>query len=223
MEEDNYMIKILQIDKQPMTKIGELAGICYNTTNPKRYYNIGKTCVEQNHGRAMEFTNVLFSFEGYSAKMVRELFRHKMSSELQASTRYINYNKNFDYIIPPSVLKNEKAYEVWQETMVKINKSMLELEELGVPTEDYSNILPLAYSTNGVYQMNLRQLIAMCKVRLCTSAYWEYRKFMRDLLKELRRVSEEWAYIVDNFCKPKCDYDGFCSEARVKCGRYSLK
>lgn len=217
------MIRIIQIDKQPMTKIGELAGICYNTTNPKRYYNIGKTCVEQNHGRAMEFTNILFSFEGYSAKMVRELFRHKMSSELQASTRYINYNKHFDYVVPPAVLGNEKALAVWQDAMVKINKSMLELEELGVPTEDFSNLLPLAYVTKGVYQMNLRQLISMCKVRLCTSAYWEYRRFMTDLLCEIKKVGEEWAYIVDNYCKPKCEFDGYCSESRVKCGRKPLK
>lgn len=217
------MIKIMQIDEKPITKIGELASICYNTTNPNRYYNIGKTCIQNNHGRAMEFTNVLFTFDEYSAKMVRELFRHKMSSELQASTRYINYNKHFDYIVPPSVKKNNKAYEVWQSVMVNIGKSMLELEELGVPTEDFSNILPLAYSTKGVYQLNLRQLVAMCKVRMCTSAYWEFRNFMRELTNELRKISDEWAYIVDNFCKPKCHFDGYCSEPRVSCGIYPLK
>lgn len=218
------MIKIMQIDEQPLTKIGEVAGVCYGTTNPKRFYNIGKTCIEQNHGRVMEFTNILFTFDGYSAKVIRELFRNKAgTSELQASTRYIEYSKDFDYVVPHSVKANPEAFDVWERTINSICQGIVKLEELGIPNEDRTNLLPLAYATKGVYQINLRELLHVCRVRLCTSAYWEYRMFMQHLLNEIKEVSDEWRFIVENYCKPKCDFDGHCSEARVKCGRHPLK
>ena len=46
--------------------------------------------------------------QGYSARVAREWYTHigGMPTRLQASTRYIDYEHGFDYIIPPSVENN---------------------------------------------------------------------------------------------------------------------
>lgn len=43
--------------KNPITLIGEEAGICYgtDTTDPAKNYKRGKRCIEDGHGRALEF------------------------------------------------------------------------------------------------------------------------------------------------------------------------
>ena len=83
-------------------------------------------------------------------------------------------------------------------------------------------LLPLGMETKIVLRTNLRHLIDMSHQRLCSRAYWEFRQLMIDLMKALREYSEEWAAIVDEFFKPKCEVCGFCEE-RNTCGRKPTK
>ena len=54
---------------------------------------------------------------------------------------------------------------------------------------------------------------------MCSRAYWEYRILFKDLCNALREYSEEWAYIVDNYFKPKCEILGYCQE-KFSCKKY---
>jgi len=92
------------------------------------------------------------------------------------------------------------------------------LERLGVPREDIAMLLPLGMTTKIVDKRNLRNLIEMAHQRLCTRAYWEYRKLMADIMKALSEYSEEWAFLVFNFFEPKCEVMGYCNEKKG-CGR----
>lgn len=214
------MIKILNYTKNPLTTIGEISGICYNSTNPNRFVNISKRCLEEGHLRISEFADITIQIDGYSAKMVRELYTHCIgTSRVQASTRYIDYSKGqFDYVTPNTIKKDSKAEEVWHRHMISTNKAMNELKELGVPTEDLTNLLPLAYSTKMVLKINVRALIHMFHVRACTCAYWEYRVFMNDLKKILSELDEEWGYLCENYFVPKCVASGYCDEITRHCG-----
>ena len=58
----------------------------------------------------------------------------------------------------------------------------------------------------------------MAHQRLCTRAYWEYRKLMNDMMNELKRYSAEWEYLVNHYFIPKCEETGYCSENK-SCGR----
>jgi thymidylate synthase (FAD) len=74
--------------------------------------------------------------------------------------------------------------------------------------------------TTVVLRTNLRNLIDMAEQRLCSRAYWEFREMFEDLKQALSNYSEEWAYIVENYFKPKCEWmGGICTEAHG-CGRY---
>lgn len=213
------MIRIINATKNPLTTIGEIAGVCYNSTNPKWYPRIAKRCLAEGHGRVSEFADITIEIDEYSAKMIRELYTHIAgTSRVQSSTRYIDYSEQFNYVTPHSISRNEEALAVWEATMNTINEAMKKMKELEVPVEDLTNVLPLAYTTKMVLKINLRALIHMFNVRTCTCAYHEIRKFMYDLRAELRVLDDEWKFLCDNYFVPKCVASGYCDEETRNCG-----
>lgn len=208
------MIKITEYTKNPLNTMGEKAGYCYNTTNPKVFKRIAEQCLFENHGRVQEFPDISIEFSEFSGKVIREIFRHKHMSELQESTRYVDM-ENFGYQTPPSILKNKEALKVWENEMGKIKDCISTLKSLGVPTEDYSNILPLAYNTKGVIKVCLRELIHIFGVRSCSCGYHEARKFCAELKKAIKEIGDEqWDWLADNFLVPKCDLKLYCEEEK---------
>lgn len=210
--------------KNPITLIGKEAGICYgaNTENDEKNYKRGLDCIQSNHGRTLEMPSIYMVIDGYSARVIRELYTHigGAPTRLQASTRYINYQKGFDYIIPHSIEKDPAAKEEYEFGMEQIQKILIALEERGIPKEDSANLLPLGMTTKVVVKYNLRTLIDMSHQRECVRAYWEFREMFEDIKNALREYSDEWAYIVDNYFKPKCEWmGGICTEAHG-CGRF---
>lgn len=215
--------------KDPITLIGEMAGVCYRSdvTDKEKNYKRGLHNLTSGHGRTWEFPDVYITLEGYSARVIREWYTHigGAPTRLQASTRYIDYAKGgFKYITPHSIAKNENAKETWDELMHSINTVLAFLEqEYGIPHEDTANGLPLGMETTVVCRINLRTLIDMSHQRMCTCAYWEYRELFRDLCKALSEYSDEWKKLVDKYFMPKCKYLGYCNEGKRTCGLMPLK
>lgn len=210
----------------PISLIGREAGVCWGAdiTNEERNYKRGMDCLASGHGRTWEYPQVYMVLDGYSARVIRELYTHIAGgpTRLQASTRYINYQKGFPYVTPPVIEHNAEAKEIYDSAMQEITAAMQKLEALNMPREDVAMLLPLGMESKVVLRTNLRNLIDMAHQRLCTRAYWEYRQLMRDLMKELSGYSEEWKYLVDNYFVPKCEVCGFCTEKK-SCGRKPAK
>lgn len=205
----------------PITMIGEESGICYgtDTSDASKNFKRGIENLKSGHMRTAEFPQVYLTIEGYSARFMRELYTHigGAPTRLQASTRYINYG-DFEYIEPASIESNSEAHEIYEDTMDTIRLGFAKLQELGVPKEDIANVLPLGMESKMVFRTNLRHLIEMCRQRMCSRAYWEYRQFMEDLCKALSEYSPEWEWLVKNYFKCKCDVSGYCEE-KFSCGR----
>lgn len=206
--------------KNPITMIGHEAGVCWNgdITDDSKNYKRGLSCLEAEHGRTFEFPDVYMIIDGYSARTIREWYTHIgcLPSRLQESTRYVDCD-NFTYVVPPSIKRNELAYNRYVELMNNIKEGYRDLINFGIPKEDTAMILPLGMTTKIVDKRNLRNLIDMSHQRICTRAYWEYRELFKDICKALSDYSEEWAYIVENYFKPKCKYMGYCKEKK-SCG-----
>lgn len=211
--------------KNPITLIGEEAGICYgaDTSNQEKNYNRGLDCLKSNHGRTLEFPSIYVVVDEYSAKMVRELYTHigGAPTRLQSSTRYIKYG-DYKYVTPPSIEKLEEANAIYKVVNETIANGIKRLRDLGVPNEDATMLLPLCMETKVVCKYNPRTLIDMSHQRECTRAYWEFRNFMKELSEKLSEYSEEWKLIVDNCFEPKCELLGYCPE-KFSCGRYPQK
>lgn len=209
--------------KNPITLMGARAGVCWgaNVSDDEKNYKRGLDCIKSGHGRVMEFVNVEMIIDGYSAKVLREYYTHIGGSptRLQASTRYINYSKGdgFNYTTPKSIDTNG-CWLVWSELMNTINDTVKLLIDEGVPVEDATMALPLAYSSKMVDKRNLRNFVDMSRQRMCNRAYWEYRELFNDICNALREYSDEWKWIVDNLFHAKCDEVGYCTETK-SCGR----
>ena len=213
--------------KNPITLIGERAGICWGAdiSDNEKNYKRGMDCILSNHGRTLEYVNVEMIIDGYSARVIREFYTHIgcLPARLQASTRYINY-EDFDFMTPKSIKNNkdEDAWTAYYRAIKEIKKSCKELENIGVPREDIAMLLPLGMTTKMVDKRNLRNLIDMSRQRMCTRAYWEYRELFNDICDALSDISDEWKWIVDNELKPKCEILGYCPEKK-SCGRKDKK
>lgn len=219
------IIVLPETTQNPISLIGMRAGVCWGAdiTDAAKNYKRGLECIENNHGRTLEYVNVELVIDGYSARVIREWYTHLGGSptRLQASTRYINY-KNFEYITPHKIENNEEAKKIFDETMKIITENAQKLEVMGIPREDSAMLLPLGMGTKIVDKRNLRNLIDMSRQRQCTRAYWEYRELFSDICKALSSISEEWAYIVKTQFMPKCEYLGYCPE-KYTCGRKPKK
>lgn len=209
---------------KPINMIGMEAGVCWGAdiTDEEKNRKRGLDCLRSGHMRTAEFPQVYMILDEYSARVIREFYTHIAGgpTRLQASTRYIDYEHGFDYIVPTSVQKNPTATLIYLDAIEKINESLKALDDLNIPKEDSANLLPLGMSTKVVVRTNLRHLIDMAHQRLCTRAYWEFRILMNDIMKALSEYSSQWKLIIKEFFKPKCEVCGFCSE-RNSCGRRS--
>lgn len=210
--------------ENPITKIGEMAGVCWgaDTGDPERNYKRGMDCIESGHGRTLEFVDVEMILDGYSARVMREWYTHigGAPTRLQASTRYINYG-NFEYVIPASIQQESSGSALYEykNIMMDIGTVIRDLEGMGIPREDAAMLLPLGMTTRVVDSRNLRNLIDMSRQRMCQRAYWEFRELFGSIYGALASYSEEWNKLVGMVFYPKCEGTGFCTE-KHGCGRF---
>lgn len=208
---------------KPYTLMGKSAGICYETdiTNDEKNYKRGKTIAADGHGRVMEYPQVYMILDGYSARVIRELYTHigGAPTRLQASTRYIQYG-DFDYIEPIGL--NNLQKDIYHRTMNYLQEAYKDMLAADMKKEDIANILPLGMTTKVVLRTNMRNLIDMSHQRLCSRAYWEFRQMMNDIKEALAAYSDEWKEVTDKYFVPKCEVCGFCEEHQ-SCGRKPRK
>ena len=211
--------------REPITKMGEMAGVCWDAdiADPAKNYKRGLDCIESGHGRVMEFVNVEMVLDGYSARVMREWYTHIgcLPARLQSSTRYIDYGR-FEYVTPASVDLTAERKALYDAAMRHIRGAVAALEEMGVPREDAALLLPFGMTTRVVDKRNLRNLVDMSRQRMCNRAYWEFRELFRDISLALADYSEEWARIVNAQFMPKCEVLGYCPE-KHGCGRKAQK
>ena len=218
------MIEVLEYTKNPLNTIGVAAGACWNSSREDVDKNIKRAieCIENNHGRVLEYVDVTLIISERSARVIREWYTHKIgTTNVHESTRYVNC-KNFEYFTPNKIKNNEEAKKIYDNVMKNIAESYQQLLDLKIPREDVANILPLGMNTKIVTKINLRALIHMFEIRTCTRAYHEYRDLMKELKDTLATLDGEWKYICDNFLKTKCEKTGCCDE-KYTCGRFPQK
>lgn len=220
------MIKIIDATHRPIQKIGQVAGICYNsnTEDTQKNYNRGLDCIESNHNRTFEYVDVVMEIDGYSNRVIRQLYTHIVGvTRLQESTRYVNMAERFeDYYIPSSIKKNPEALEAYIDTMWVLQNAYEFLIEHGIPKEDAGNLVPLGQHTKIVLKINLEALFHMFANRTCTRALGEFRELMNEMRGELSKIDVEWEQLCKDYFVTKCAKSGFCMEKKT-CGRYPNK
>ena len=217
------MIKILDwTTKEPLNMIGYCAGVCWGSPLDDKEKNIkrAKNCISSGHGRVGEYPDVYCVIEGYSARVIRELYTHIIgTTRLQSSTRYVdarNMDPQEEFYYPPTLNKAQQG--ILEEGYKDIIFTYKHLEEEGVSKENAANILPLGMDTKIVFKINLRALIHMFNERTCARAYIEFRALCIEFREQLKILSPEWEWICDNLLVPKCKMLGYCTEEH-SCGK----
>lgn len=222
-------IEFLNITKNPLQFIGKCAGVCWNAPIDDAEKNRKRaiSCIKSGHGRVIEFPDITMVLDGYSARMMRELYTHigGAPTRVQSSTRYVDAS-DFHYYVPPKVVTNEQANAVYNDEMDRIAETYGKLLDLGIPKEDAANQLPLGMESKMVWKINVRTLINFMNKRLCTRALKEIRDFANELKNILSEVDDEWKWICDNLFVPTCEQYKFmnpdacfCLETQC-CGRH---
>ena len=225
MEDNNKPVVHLISKPENMLKtIYTACRTCYSALSPYDIYNstddeekmlnLIERVISSGHYSTIEHIQVTFAISNVSRACTHQFVRHRHMSFSQKSQRYVKEKGQFDYIIPPTIVKNEELKQKFVEFMGEISKKYCEFTEAGIPAEDARALLPNAAASSIVASLNLREMIHLANLRLCTRAQYEIRTMIKMMCDELIK-EEAW---LKPYLVPKCERLGYCDEDK-SCGR----
>lgn len=163
------------------------------------------------HGSTIEHIVFTFAISGVTRTLSHQLVRHRAGVAFdQQSQRYLDY-KRPSYMVPATL--QDAAPELRERFTDSMDESLAfygDLLQAGIPGEDARFVMPNATRTNLIMTANLRSLIHMSGLRLCTMAQWEIRRLFQLIRHEVFGVSP----FLGSFLAPKCVPLGYCDEDR---------
>lgn len=200
---------------------------CYSADYPVDIWDVSsdelkmlgliKKVLASGHHSTIEHCTFVFAISGVSRACTHQLVRHRHMSFSQKSQRYVTEKGQFEYIIPPTIKKSAMEDE-FIDYMSKTSEFYEKLIKAGIPAEDARFVLPNAASSSLVASLNLRELIHLANLRLCTNAQLEIRVLVKKICEAVIE-KEPW---LKEYLVPKCEVIGYCNEIRG-CGRYATQ
>ena len=229
-EEKFAQVRLISKPENMLKTIYTACRTCYSADSPLNIYDCDSAqdeekmlklisrVISSGHYSTIEHIQVSFAINNISRACSHQLVRHRHMSFSQKSQRYVKEKGQFDYLTPETIEKNEELNKKFDEFMSKVSEFYLELTEAGIPAEDARAVLPNAASTSMVASLNLREMIHLANLRLCTRAQKEIRILVKRMCDELIK-EEPW---LKDYLVPKCERFGFCDEDK-SCGRKPTK
>ncbi len=177
-----------------------------------------KRVISSGHFSTIEHIQLSFAISNVSRACTHQLVRHRHMSFSQKSQRYVKEKGEFDYIIPNSIQNNPKLKEKFENFIKETSSLYQDFINEGIPAEDARSILPNAAASSLVASLNLRELIHLANLRLCTRAQLEIRQMVKAMCDEVIK-EEPW---LTEYLVPKCQRLGYCDEDK-SCGRLKTK
>ena len=230
MSENNNkpIVELISKPENMLRTIYTACRTCYSADSPINIYDKAEDeekmlklisrVISSGHYSTIEHIQISFAISNVSRACTHQLVRHRHMSFSQKSQRYVKEKGQFDYLTPPTIERNSELKEKYNNFMAKISEFYEELTEAGIPAEDARFILPNATSSSLVASLNLREMIHLANIRLCTRAQDEIRLLVRLMCKELVE-QEPW---LKPYLVPKCERLGYCDEDK-SCGRMPTK
>jgi thymidylate synthase (FAD) len=176
--------------------------------------------IESGHGSTIEHVVFTFGISGVSRTLSHQLVRHRAGVAFdQQSQRYVSF-KGPAAMLPGTIADGDPLLRARYEEQVEGALGLYgELLAAGVPGEDARFVFPNATRTNLVMTTNLRALIHMSGLRLCTMAQWEIRRLFQLIRHEIFAVSP----FLGSFLAPKCVPLGYCDEMGNRDGHCPIR
>ena len=176
--------------------------------------------IESGHGSTIEHVVFTFGISGVSRTLSHQLVRHRAGVAFdQQSQRYVTYKKAAT-MEPQTIVEGDPDLRERYEDQVAGSMALYgDLVAAGIPGEDARFVFPNATRTNLVMTVNLRALIHMSGLRLCTMAQWEIRRLFQLIRHEIFQVSP----FLGSFLAPKCVPLGYCDEMNNRDGHCPIR
>ncbi len=217
-------VKLINYTKNPEKIIAQSARLCYSTSGieeldekltEESILKLIKKIIKLGHYSVLEHATFTFAIEGISRVTSHQLVRHRIASFSQQSQRYVKINnKDFSYIIPKSIAKDDKLNKIFTKATKELARIYNLFLEYNIAQEDARYILPQAVETKMIITVNARELLHIFKLRCCNRAQWEIRELANIMLREVKIIAPN---IFEN-AGPPCIL-GPCPEGELSCGK----
>lgn len=215
-------VRLLYHTPDPERAVAVAARLCYAPVgaaelmegmSDEAQTKVLRIIMESGHFSALEHATYTFAIDGVSRALTHQLVRHRLASYNQQSQRYVSYNDDPSFIVPPAVDANPEAREAFLAACGAAYLSYRELLDAGVAPEDARYLLPNAMETKIVVTMNVRELLHFLELRCCKRAQWE----IRDLALRMLELAEPTAPYIFMDAGASCRR-GACREGKMTCG-----
>lgn len=199
----------------------------------EKHWKLVKQVLSSGHASIAEHIYFTFVIEGVSRSLLAQITRHRAGIVFSVqSQRYVEIkediklfeNKSYtaaNYTEEKEIMNVLDKYFIWNHNnyaqfhlLCNALYSYLFQVRDGMKPEDARQVLPNATKTNITMSINLRELMHVSNLRLCTRAQAEIRQLFQAIKKEVEQKDERLASLL----VPSCEVHGFCTEHKC-CGR----
>jgi len=216
------IVELLKYTQEPEKTCAIAGRLCYSAVGIEelkekltqdKIEDILKRIIKSGHLSVLEHASFSFGVEGVSRALLAQLTRHRIASFSVQSQRYVKFKNGVDFVVPPSIAKNEELLKKYNEFLKLSEKYYKDFLDAGILAEDARYVLPNASSTKIVITMNARELRHFFALRCCNRAQWE----IRDMACRMLKLAREVAPVLFNDAGPDCLTVG-CTEM-APCGK----
>jgi thymidylate synthase (FAD) len=215
-------VRLLYHTPDPQRSIAAAARLCYSPVGAAELLEhmtdeavrrVLKTVISSGHTSTLEHASYTFAIDGVSRAMTHQLVRHRLASYNQQSQRYVAYDSEPVFVVPPKVAADPIARAAFDEACAGAFEAYRAQLDAGVPAEDARYLLPNAMETKIVVTMNVRELLHFFELRSCRRAQWEIREVALAML-ELAEPTAPYLFMdAGASCRR-----GPCGEGKMTCG-----
>lgn len=186
-------VTLLTYTPNPEQTVAMAAKLCYS---PSGIENIREGLTEEKtaafvemlselgHQSPMEHASFTFGIEGISRACSHQLVRHRIASYSQQSQRYVN-GENFEFVTPPEIEKNEKAYAAYKKVIDMQSEAYKEIRNALVVAEIEENY-------KGEYSGSDEEIM---------NAFKEDNK--KEYSAYIKKANEDARFVLPNACTTK--------------------
>ena len=218
--------------KSPIEMWEDLEEIYQDT----KHWNLVKKVLDSGHQSVAEHVYFTFAIEGISRACSHQLVRHRAGIVFsQQSQRYVEIKEACEALGDDGTIINESnylekidlinildKYFIWEHDNYAQFHSLLQalycylyqVQKEDIKPEDARQVLPNCTKTNITMSVNLRELMHVSNLRLCSRAQLEIRQLFQAIKKEVEEQDKRLASLL----VPSCEVHGFCTEHQC-CGR----
>jgi len=215
-------VRLLYHTPDPQRAIAASARLCYSPVGAaellehmpdEAVHRVLRTVISSGHTSTLEHASYTFAIDGVSRAMTHQLVRHRLASYNQQSQRYVAYDSEPVFVVPPSIAADQVTRAAFDDACAAAFEAYRAQLDAGVPAEDARYLLPNAMETKIVVTMNVRELLHFFELRCCRRAQWEIREVALAMLA----LAEPTAPYIFMDAGASCRR-GPCGEGKMTCG-----